>query len=263
MGDDAPAAAGELTALTHRLGAAAYSPRTAEVIAERLRRKVIDGELKDGDFLPTETTLMGQLEVSRSTLRQAIRLLEVERFLEVRPGSRSGARVRIPGPEALARPAGFLLEMSAASVADVLAARSHLEHAAVGLLAERADAEAIGELDALLRGRIRSSWETGQLTQFASEFGRRTVELSGSATLVLMVGMLDEITARHIASRTRPRRRIRGQNSTPSEPPTPISSSTSAPAMSPWRNGIGDTTCRNSAASSPTTTDGRRYAVSD
>ena len=198
MGDDARAAAGELTALTHRLGGAAYSPRTAEVIAERLRRKVIDGELKDGDFLPTETTLMGQFEVSRSSLRQAIRLLEAERFLEVRPGSRSGARVRIPGPEALARPAGFLLEMSAASLADVLAARSHLEHAAVGLLAERASAEAIGELDELLRGRIRSSWETGQLTRFASEFGRRMVELSGSATLVLMVGMLDEITARHV-----------------------------------------------------------------
>jgi hypothetical protein len=34
-----------------------------------MRRKVIDGELKHGDFPPTEATLMGQLDVSRSTLR--------------------------------------------------------------------------------------------------------------------------------------------------------------------------------------------------
>jgi len=202
MADDA-AATGGLTVVLHPV---TYRPRTAEVIAQRLRRRVIDGELKDGDFLPTEATLMDQLDVSRSTLREAIRLLEAERFLEVRPGSRSGPKVCIPGPEALARPAGFLLEMSAATVSDVLAARSLIEHAAVGLLAEHASTGAIGELDELLRRQLRSAWETGELTQFASEFGRRVVELAGSATLSLMVGMLDEIAARHGALRTRPRR---------------------------------------------------------
>lgn len=202
MGDDADPAGG----LTTVLHPTPYRPRTAEVIAQHLRRKVIDGELKDGDFLPTEAALMGQLDVSRSTLREAIRLLEAERFLEVRPGSRSGARVRVPGPETLARPAGFLLEMSAAPIADVIAARSHIEVVAVSLLAERARVEEIGELDALLRGRIRCAWETGELTQFSSEFGRRMVDLAASATLALMVGMLDEIAARHVASPRRPRR---------------------------------------------------------
>jgi hypothetical protein len=56
VADDA-AATGGLTVVLHP---AMYRPRTAEVIAQHLRRKVIDGELKEGDFLPTETASRGQ-----------------------------------------------------------------------------------------------------------------------------------------------------------------------------------------------------------
>ena len=59
---------------------------------------VVDGQLKDGDFLPNEAELMAHFGVSRPTLREAVRVLESERLVEVRRGSRTGARVRVPGP---------------------------------------------------------------------------------------------------------------------------------------------------------------------
>src|SRR5690349_23747122 len=108
-------------------GTAVRSPKTAELVAGTLRRMVVDGQLKEGDFLPNEAELMTHFGVSRPTLREAVRVLESERLVEVRRGSRTGARVRVPGPEIVARPAGLLLELSGATIADVMTARSGIE----------------------------------------------------------------------------------------------------------------------------------------
>ena len=105
-------------------GTAIRSPKTAELVAGTLRRMVVDGQLKEGDFLPNEAELMAHFSVSRPTLREAVRVLESERLVEVRRGSRTGARVRVPGAEIVARPAGLLLELSGATIADVMVARS-------------------------------------------------------------------------------------------------------------------------------------------
>ena len=52
---------------------AVRSPKTAELVAGTLRRMVVDGQLKDGDFLPNEAELMAHFGVSRPTLREAVR----------------------------------------------------------------------------------------------------------------------------------------------------------------------------------------------
>lgn len=84
---------------------AVRSPKTAELVAQTLRKMIADGQLKDGDFLPYEADLMTHFQVSRPTLREAVRVLESDRLVEVRRGSRTGAKVRVPGPEVVAGPA--------------------------------------------------------------------------------------------------------------------------------------------------------------
>jgi GntR family transcriptional repressor for pyruvate dehydrogenase complex len=74
------------------------TPETAIVIAQTLRGHIVNGQLNEDAFLPTESQLMEQYGVSRSTLREAVRLLEAERLVEVRRGARTGARVRILDP---------------------------------------------------------------------------------------------------------------------------------------------------------------------
>ncbi|OBK73870.1 FadR/GntR family transcriptional regulator [Mycobacterium sp. 1274761.0] len=174
------------------------SPKTAELVAGTLRRMVVDGQLKEGDYLPNEAELMAHFGVSRPTLREAVRVLESERLVEVRRGSRTGARVRVPGPEIVARPAGLLLELSGATISDVMTARSGVEPLAVRLLAEAGNAEAFDELDRMLDGTIPAGWQSGRLAETTGEFHRRIVELSGNATLAMISGMLHEITVRHM-----------------------------------------------------------------
>lgn len=189
-------------------GTAVRSPKTAELVAGTLRRMVVDGQLKDGDFLPNEAELMAHFGVSRPTLREAVRVLESERLVEVRRGSRTGARVRVPGPEIVARPAGLLLELSGATIADVSVARSGIEPIAARLLAESGSAEAFDELDKLLEEHVPAGWQNDTFAETTGDFHLRVVELSGNATLTIIAGMLHEITVRHNAFLFKERRPV-------------------------------------------------------
>ena len=56
------------------------SPKTAELVAGTLRRMVVDGQLKDGDFLPNEAELMAHFGVAADQLSR-----EHEQVVELQP----------------------------------------------------------------------------------------------------------------------------------------------------------------------------------
>src|SRR5689334_22847187 len=112
-------------------------PKTAELVASHIRRRIVLGQLREGDALPSETALMEEFDVSRPTLREAFRILESEALITVRRGARGGARVREPSVDVAARYAGLVLQHRGATVADVLDARVIVEAPAARMLAER------------------------------------------------------------------------------------------------------------------------------
>lgn len=177
---------------------AVRSPKTAQLVAGTLRRMIVGGQLSDGDFIPNETELMAHFGVSRPSLREAVRILESERLVEVRRGARTGPRVRVPGPEIIARPAGLLLELSGATLADVMVARIAIEPTAAKLLADDGPKKAHAELERLVN-KIPAAWDAGELADASAYLHRRIVELAGNTTLALVAGMLHEITTRHTA----------------------------------------------------------------
>ncbi|MDL9938069.1 GntR family transcriptional regulator [Gordonia sp. ABSL1-1] len=176
------------------------TPKTAELVARKLRGMIVDGELKPDDHLPNEAELMELFSVSRPTLREAIRVLEAERLVEVRRGSRSGAKVCVPGPEVVARPASLLLELSGATVADVYRALEAVEPSAARLLAEEGPESAFDELEQFVDEVVPAEFAAGQFGRATARFHLRMVQLSGSPTLALVSGMVHEIFERnHVA----------------------------------------------------------------
>ncbi len=175
---------------------AVRSPKTAELVAQTLRKMIVDGQLTDGDFLPYEADLMAHFQVSRPTLREAVRVLESDQLVEVRRGSRTGARVRVPGPEIVARPASLLLAISGTSLADVMTARIGIEPQAARLLSENGTGDAHAELRRLV-DEIPTARDEGRLAQASAELHLRLVQLSGNTTLAMIAGMLHEIAERH------------------------------------------------------------------
>src|SRR5690242_1801493 len=68
-------------------------PKAAELVADTLRRRIITGEYARDELLPSETALMEHFNVARTTVRDAVRILESEGLLVVRRGANGGGRV--------------------------------------------------------------------------------------------------------------------------------------------------------------------------
>ena len=69
------------------------SNKISEHIVEQIRKAIFEGRLKPGDKLPPEKTLIGNFKVSKATLREALRSLEILGFLDIRKGVSGGAFV--------------------------------------------------------------------------------------------------------------------------------------------------------------------------
>jgi GntR family transcriptional repressor for pyruvate dehydrogenase complex len=69
------------------------SNKVSEYIVEQIRKAIFDGTLKPGDKLPPERELIKNFNVSKATLREAMRSLEVLGFLEIRKGVSGGGFV--------------------------------------------------------------------------------------------------------------------------------------------------------------------------
>lgn len=179
------------------------SPKTAELLTRRLRRMIASGELRDGDFLPREAELMAHFGVSRPTLREAVRVLESESLVEVRRGSRTGAKVRVPGPETVARPAALLLQLAGTTIAEVLTARLGIEPMAAWLLAERGSDDTYQRLETILERAKSDLTDRVAVSPIIAEFHHAVVEGSRNRALVVASGMLHEIIGHHMATAAR------------------------------------------------------------
>lgn len=106
------------------------------------------GELRPGDQLPPERALAEQFQVSRASVREALRSLELLGVVETRAGG--GTFVRRATPEDLARPLSHLITRGH-TLTDVIEVRGLIEPAIAAAAATRARSEELVELREILR----------------------------------------------------------------------------------------------------------------
>ncbi|WP_322758995.1 FadR/GntR family transcriptional regulator [Frankia sp. Cr2] len=165
-------------------------PKTAELVAAALRRQIIRGDLREGDGLPNEASLMARFDVSRPTLREAFRVLESEGLIGVRRGAHGGARVHVPNGDVAAHFVGLVLQHDNVTVADVLEARSVIEPPAARLLAARRRRRDIEALTAHLDSDEQRLAGPESLIPAHTDFHETMVELAGNHTLAVLTRML-------------------------------------------------------------------------
>ena len=191
-----------------QIGQPVRAPKTSELIADQLRRQIVRGAVKPGEKLPPETQLMEQFGVSRPTIREAFRILETERLIVVRPGSRGGAQVAAPDLTVAARYFGLLLQLQGATIADVYEARKIAEPACAGMLALRrteqdiADlAAVVAEIESAIEARDGLVLDPAQWSRLTHCFHELIMQRSGNKTLALQGAVLRDIVATHIELR--------------------------------------------------------------
>jgi DNA-binding FadR family transcriptional regulator len=116
------------------------------MIVNQIRALIRTGELPIGARLPPERDLCDRMGVSRLTLREALRALEVNGLIEVRAGAYGGAFVTAPTAGRAGEGITDLLSTSGLSAGDVTEARIAFELGIVSLVCERATEADIREL---------------------------------------------------------------------------------------------------------------------
>ncbi|MFF9481046.1 FadR/GntR family transcriptional regulator [Streptomyces sp. NPDC014733] len=126
--------------------------RTHELVLESIEAQVLAGELKAGDRLPPERELAPVLGVSRSALREALRVLETIGVLVAQAGrgADAGARIVRHPDDALGRLLRLHFALGSYSLSDVLEARVTLERSSFEAAARHGAPEALAEAEELL-----------------------------------------------------------------------------------------------------------------
>jgi GntR family transcriptional repressor for pyruvate dehydrogenase complex len=77
-------------------------PKASDVLANELRERILSGDFPEGTPLPPERELVVQTRMSRTTVREALRILEVQGLIRIKAGRAGGAFVQRPGEESVA-----------------------------------------------------------------------------------------------------------------------------------------------------------------
>src|SRR5713226_6497792 len=99
--------------------------RIYEEVAAQIQRLITEGRLRPGDHLPPERELAERFGVSRTSVRDAIRVLELMGLLEPRQGE--GTVVRDLSPDALVTPVASLLARHRTLLAELMDVRKMIE----------------------------------------------------------------------------------------------------------------------------------------
>jgi GntR family transcriptional regulator, transcriptional repressor for pyruvate dehydrogenase complex len=125
-------------------------PPAYQVLADELRGQITSGRLRPGQRLPTEPELCVRTGVSRSTVREALRLLASQHLIVTTRGVTGGSYVAQPDParlaESLTGGVRMLLSYTPVGVDDLIEVREMVEVPAVGLAARRRTEEDLAAL---------------------------------------------------------------------------------------------------------------------
>jgi GntR family transcriptional regulator, transcriptional repressor for pyruvate dehydrogenase complex len=168
--------------------------RTFEEAADQIAEKVRTGELRAGDRLPGERALALQMQISRPTLREAVKVLVDAGVLEVRRGPGGGMYVATDVvPTELVRHSASL---RLAEIAAVLEARRMLEPQVAQLAAERAteaDFEAMERSIEAMRRLVAGGWHQRHEDRFLQldvQFHLALARAAGNPAVETLMRML-------------------------------------------------------------------------
>ncbi len=119
-----------------------------ERIAARLMTLIAERQLRPGDRLPPERELAAAMQVSRPSLREALRALAMVNIVEIRQGS--GTYISSLKPELLVEHLDLVFALDDSTFAELLEARQMLEPGIAAAAARRATEEDLARLRACI-----------------------------------------------------------------------------------------------------------------
>lgn len=169
-------------------------PKRATVIAQRIVREIREGKLRAGDQLPAEKDMLVTYGVGRNTLREALRVLELQGVIALRPGRGGGPVVAMPDSRHLASTLALLMQFAQTPFRSVVETRMYLEPLTAELCAARADAALAAEIRDSV-DRMASSLADEEVFLFENQrFHDLVAQGGGNPVFAYLHNSLDWIT---------------------------------------------------------------------
>ena len=184
--------------------------RAYRAIVDQICDAILRGDLKKGDWLPSERDVSTQTGLSRTSVREALKVLSDAGLVRMKAGGGGGTQIISDSiPAALL---GQAIEISRKRLLDFCETRNILELAAAGLAAARATQEQIDQLEQVVEKMVRLVEERPEDRQayidIDAEFHRLVMQCSGNEVLleaytpvlrqILQISDMVEITEFHV-----------------------------------------------------------------
>ncbi len=182
-----------------------------EDVARQIERLILK-KLRPGDKLPSERELAESLGVSRSSIRDAIRSLELMGMVEPRQGA--GTIVCEISANSLANPLGNALKRKEELVNELLDFRKMLEPPLAARAATHASAEEIAEMEEVLARQDKKQRQGESTITEDSEFHYSIAMASGNSVVLkvldILMDLLRETRERSLQIAGRPQKSLAG-----------------------------------------------------
>ncbi|HEY0932499.1 MAG TPA: FadR/GntR family transcriptional regulator [Trebonia sp.] len=165
--------------------------RTFEQILFQIEEAIISGGLKPGDRLPPERDLAATFGVSRASVREALRVLEMFGVIVARRGTGpdAGSIVAASAQNGLESALRLHVGLLRIPTRDMVEVRAVLEQQAARRAAERGDAKMTARLHQIVGG-MRAATGIDEFNEFDTEFHVEIARVSGNALLPVLMEAL-------------------------------------------------------------------------
>lgn len=160
-----------------------------ELVIDQIKQMISDGKLVKGDKLPSERDLVDELKVSRTSIREALRVLEVVGLIECRQGE--GSFIKGSFEDNLIEPLSIMFMLEGSNADDIIELRKIIEIETAGLAAKRINEKQLEELKELTKIFMSCKDESinGEIDK---KFHYKIAEYSGN---VLVYNILNTVSA--------------------------------------------------------------------
>lgn len=162
--------------------------KISESVSRAIVTQVTDSGLPPGAVLESEADMMERYGVSRGSLREALRILEVLGFINMKPGPKGGPILLSPDSQQFSAMAALFYQRISAKYFDLLEMRLLMEPEAAGLAAERRTDDQVKILqDYLARSEKANLDDDREFRAVGQGFHDLIADMAGNGILSLVI----------------------------------------------------------------------------
>ncbi len=162
--------------------------KIANSVARDIVAEVVSKDLVAGTVLSSESEMMERYEVSRGSLREALRILEVLGIVHMKPGPRGGPVLLDPDSRQFSTIATLYYQRIRATYRELLETRLVLEPEAAAMAAERRTPDHVRQLEAYIeQSRAADLGDDRQFRGVGQDFHDLVAEMGGNRIVNLLI----------------------------------------------------------------------------